>query len=175
MNLKIDLNLFLGINAASMWHWGTHVLQITTHWKVSFYLCKSQLLWASGRIQARWVHVVDVWNLGINRFTACFLRQIDYLTEVIWVKNIDLINTTVFIAFFKDTCISQNTRNRISRHIYFSVVITRVTSCPGLSGTVPVGTKSPGQVYSGTMKRPGMRFSRAKFSDSAVIFNKIRK
>jgi len=33
----------------------------------------------------------------------------------------------------------------------------------------------PGQVHSGTMKRPGINFSRAKFADFAVIFLKNQK
>jgi len=33
----------------------------------------------------------------------------------------------------------------------------------------------PGQVHSGTIKRPGMNFSRAKFADFAVIFFKNQK
>ena len=37
---------------------------------------------------------------------------------------------------------------------------------PGMEKNAP----RPGQVHSGTMKRPGMNFSRAKFADFAVTF-----
>jgi len=33
----------------------------------------------------------------------------------------------------------------------------------------------PGKVHSGTMKRPGMNFSRAKFADFALVFFKNQK
>ena len=42
---------------------------------------------------------------------------------------------------------------------------------PGMERNVP----RPGQVHSGTMRRPGMNYSGAKFFDFAVIFFKNRK
>jgi len=42
---------------------------------------------------------------------------------------------------------------------------------PGMERNVP----RPGQVYSGTMRRPGMNYTGAKFSDFAVMFFKNRK
>jgi len=42
---------------------------------------------------------------------------------------------------------------------------------PGMERNVP----RPGQVHSGTMKCPGMQFSRAQFADIAVIFFKNQK
>jgi|SRR6218665_15864 len=42
---------------------------------------------------------------------------------------------------------------------------------PGMERNVP----RPGQVHSGTMKRPGMKFSGAQFADVVVIFFKNQK